>query len=753
MSFERLYRVSFNLMLTLAALALSVDVASDNPYAPLYPLAVAIVSVITFVTVDRTGRGLNREAANFLALASMVPSYLEYRADNTQLVSALGHWLVYLQIIKMFLPKTVEDDWFLFLLALTQAVVGAFQPGEYVGLVLTFWALTALWALGLFHLRREAGRGALEGQAGGVQVLPSPNLRDPYPGLVDASFLASTVHMAVLTLLLGGIMFLLMPRWETRNARRFSPQGMSQHLTGFSDSVQLGQMGQILENEAVVLTVELFNDNGDRATPPSEPLWRGLSMHRYEKGRWYRPSAIRPFDDYSSTPPPPAPGEQRIRQVIKLENNDSDVLFSLRPVHWAEGRDLALNRVDGSLYRQDLRPEQPYDPRMNRNPGRYSYTVISEFDSSEVQPLELRPNRLTLENELLAVPPLIEERLRPLVAKVLEDVSEDTIQRAQALEAFLLGGEYYYSLSMQVVDPSVDPIVDFLFNRKQGHCEYFASALTLMLRTAGIPARLVNGFKGGDWNNLAQVYLVRQKHAHSWVEALVGETEGLRPIWKTLDPTPGQERQASVASLGGVGSRLRFATDYFRYLWVFYVVGFDAARQERLIYGPIKRIFAEAMRGFGLMFTAGRSALDRLLHVPRGQSSFTLGRIVVVLVLIALAAIGLVAVTWLARRAATRLRRARDDGPDLASGVAIYRRLQTILSGFGLARLGPETPREFARRVADAIAVRHAGLAELPSRIVEAFYSVRFGDKPLDQDQLLELELGLDELEAVLKPS
>ena len=71
-----------------------------------------------------------------------------------------------------------------------------------------------------------------------------------------------------------------------------------------------------------------------------------------------------------------------------------------------------------------------------------------------------------------------------------------------------------------MVDPSLDPVEDFLVNRKRGHCEYFASALALLLRSIDIPARMVNGFKGGDWNELAQSMNVRQKHAHSWVPSL-----------------------------------------------------------------------------------------------------------------------------------------------------------------------------------------------------------------------------------------
>ena len=80
---------------------------------------------------------------------------------------------------------------------------------------------------------------------------------------------------------------------------------------------------------------------------------------------------------------------------------------------------------------------------------------------------------------------------------------------------------------------------DFLVNRKKGHCEYFASALALLLRSIDIPARIVNGFKGGDWNELTQSMNVRQKHAHSWVEAYVGQDPQRQPALDHPGPHPG----------------------------------------------------------------------------------------------------------------------------------------------------------------------------------------------------------------------
>ncbi len=181
------------------------------------------------------------------------------------LVLALGHWLVYLQLIKMFLPKTVEDDWFLYLLALTQVVVGAFLPGEHVGIVLMAWALAALWTLSLFYLHREAVPTA---QAGGTATRDAGTRpEEPYPGLIDGAFVLSGLKVALLTLALGGLIFLLMPRWGSPRPPQSRSPRLAQNLTGFSETVELGRMGEILESEDIVMTIELYDETRQRVAP------------------------------------------------------------------------------------------------------------------------------------------------------------------------------------------------------------------------------------------------------------------------------------------------------------------------------------------------------------------------------------------------------------------------------------------------------------------------------------------------------
>lgn len=158
MRFERLYRASMYFMLFQATLLLSLDIARDNRLAMLYPVAVAVGGVVAFLSVDRSrGFALPRDLANFLGIVSFGVALIEYSRDTAYQLLALGHFLVYLQLIKYFLQKTVEDDWYLFLLGLVEVVIGVYMSqSDEVGMLLVSWTVTTLWTFGLFHLRREA---------------------------------------------------------------------------------------------------------------------------------------------------------------------------------------------------------------------------------------------------------------------------------------------------------------------------------------------------------------------------------------------------------------------------------------------------------------------------------------------------------------------------------------------------------------------------------------------------------------------
>jgi transglutaminase-like putative cysteine protease len=746
--FYTAYRASFYLMLFFSTLVMSIDATEDSKIAVLFPLTVAGAAVVALLTVDRDPKlGLSRPMANVLALGSISLIALEYSMDENQTLLALGHWLVYLQLIKMFLPKTIEDDWFLILLGLMQVLVGGvMSQSDAVGIALFAWALTALWVLHLFSLHRDARRVQ---QAPGTTVSPALDLSEPYPGLIDARFVFAVLRVAALTLLLGGAIFLMMPRRVSMgNSARGQP--ISKHLTGFDDTVELGQLGEILENDTIVMSVEFFEANAEtqatRIRPVDEPLWRGVTLGTYTNRRWKRqerkPATFPPRSEMKPSDP------KLLVQQIRMEPTDGLVLFGIRPMVEATARGIEpdISAVDGTLSRSESRT------------GMYEYKVFSTTDRDGIQIRESFPDEALLE-VYLSINPGLKVELRKITEPLVAGIDpKDWAARGRAVEAYLRDPRIFsYTLQIDVIDPNIDPVLDFVRNRHHGHCEYFASALALMLRSIDIPTRMVNGFKGGDWNDLAGVMTVRQKYAHSWVEMLTPWDRTVRfprPRWITLDPTPANERDASVQSMGGFTGNFRQVNDFIRYLWVFYVVGYNSERQNRILYEPAIRLYHEAQRGFQIMGEAGRQGWAWLTDFKAPREFFSVrGMLVSMAVLLTLASLG-IALRWIYRRLRRWFRGEAKSDDQQAIGVAFYRRLAHLLSGFGLDRPPTETPREFAHRAMVSLNARgglYSEVADVPPLIVDAFYGVRFGQIDLSPDALHRLESRLDELELGLK--
>ncbi len=715
--------------------------------------------MIAFFTVDRRQQwAIPRPVANALAVATLPILYFDYKFDENQLIQALGHWLVYLQLIKYFLPKTDEDDWFLFVLGLMQVLIGSVtNQSDSVGTLLCLWAMMAVWVLGQFFLQREARR--LQPHAGqGVAPL-NPGVgggSDPYHGLFDLPYAAATARVLVTTLALGGLIFLVLPR-QAGATRGQSGVPLAPHLTGFDEEVQLGQLGEILENDSVVMSVELSDQDGNPLHPADELLWRGVTMVRYDHKKWHRQSKA--TEIVVSARPDVPDGRRTIRQKIKLEPNDSTTLFCLRPVllfssHRRPSSPPNLSNNDGTLFRT-----------LDKRGGSYDYEVESDADPDALQQYEAVPSPGY--RTLLAIDPKLKERLRkiaePVVAHITsEDEEVQKKARAKALEAYLRSsGEFSYTLEMTVIDSTVDPVEDFLVNRKRGHCEYFASALALMLRSIDIPSRVVNGFKGGDWSDLTESLFVRQKHAHSWVEAFVGTGPiyaGARnetaPIWVTLDPTPALERQESIAKVGGIAGSFRPFTDVVRHLWVFYVVGYDNERQNRLVYAPMRTMITEVRSEYRELFARLRKWFAFLFDFPDFSSFVSVRGFAVSFIGLVLLAGVVHSVYRVARSIMAWLRGPGTDASSLFAGILFYRRLTQMLGELDLVRAPAETQNEFGLR-AQKFLNRQGPLtqdvAEVPRQVVDAFYRVRFGHLDIDPQSLEELDARLDALEACLK--
>ena len=737
-------------MLTLATTVLSVEAGDYSPYAHYFPIVVGFTSILGLLTVDRDPRlGLAPGLANALAIFATGLALVEFRSDSeNMLLLALGHWLVYLQLIKMILPKSVEDDWFLFSDALVQVVIGVVLSGSgVVGTLLGLYAFSALWTLGLFQLRREIDR---ESPPPEVSITPRLDRDQPYRGLLNFGFLLSALLVALTSLALGVLIFLLIPR-SSRTAPRGGPAAPA--TTGFSPDVKLGEIGKILENQDVVMTVELFDGDGDRVRPGVELLWRGISLVQYQNGIWHRDTLLPDRSSRLSTRNLPI--SRRIRQRIKLERWTDETLFALRPIYEVRTRrrsEILFNRFDGTLIRDDFNKRGFYDPS-SPHPGTFDYEVTSSTSRDDPQFDELPPLEGAF-STYLQIPPEIRDELADEAQKALEYArltSGTRTNRARAMESYLRdSGRFYYSLEKTRIDTQIDPVLDFLKNRREGHCEYYASALALMLRTMSIPSRVINGFKGGDYNDVFGTVTLRERDAHSWVEAYLGPDANDRPIWLTLDPTPSFTRPGKDEATSWSFS------ESLRHIWLFYIDGFDPERQVNAIYAPLRGLGRQIQLGFSRLGSIILSA-GRWLFIYRRAGEFFSVRGFAVSVVVMLALSGLAfGLRLLIRRLFGRSSDDPSRADGLASEVAFFHRLTRMLAASGFDRPSWETPREFARRASSLLPVGPDpvnGLLDVPSEVVEAFYRVYYGGHPLPPPALQRLEERLDALESRLQAS
>jgi hypothetical protein len=725
--------------------------------------------VLSWLAIDRPRRaGLGPLLSLPLGLVGIAAAGSEFlKGDVEARLLAPAHLLAYFVWIIVLQRKEHRHYWMLLGLSVLQiALATLLSSAAWLGLAMVAYATLALWTMGIFTLHRAVER---IGRTIDDPPSPAPAARiagqtrifrnswrgwresrsfvrnavqvDPDENVVGWRFAGGASVAAVLSLFMAAAFFVLIPRVWTSQYQLFdnSPIAGARTLTGFTPEVILGDMGEILESDDLVLEIELFDeDSGEPVLPgdyfrelgSTDPLFRGQVLERYYAARWTRD------DGQSWGVVPRFPTEEHtLRQRVRLQPIGSPMLFGA-------GRVLTCASAHGN---ETLRKD-PNAGVFQRSPEADTSRPF-EYDAwssrREYAPQALRRGYSA---ECLRVPGGM-ERIRRLSADILESNRQAAAtdrQAAELLESYLRDSpEFSYSLDLSIEDASVDPVVDFLFNRRRGHCEYYASALTLMLRCVGIPARMVSGFKGGQINPRTGRFEVRQLHAHAWTEAYVGEE------WIALDPTP-PARDASVAALqeksSTAWSRLR---ESLSGIWT-QGVRLSKADQEELVYAPLRQGFSGAfdavrdLRGtgsrIGEFVRSLASSPDRWFSWRGGVAAFVL-----LLLTAGLTAVGRRVVRWL-----KGLRGGSADQGRSALLVPFYERFRRAAARAGMERRRTQTQHEFAVLMHDRIRAARApdSLAVLPASVTRDFYRVRFGGDVLTDAELAALQQRLDDFEA-----
>jgi hypothetical protein len=279
---------------------------------------------------------------------------------------------------------------------------------------------------------------------------------------------------------------------------------------------------------------------------------------------------------------------------------------------------------------------------------------------------------------------------------------------------------YRYTLNLKG-SPGHDPLAHFLFESRAGHCEYFASAMAVMLRTIGIPSREVNGFLPGEYNDLGGDYIVRASDAHSWVEAYFPGSG-----WVTFDPTPPGPDEYS-----GMFTRFNMYLDWMQLNWNEWVVNYDFSHQMLLAQNVERgsRNWNESAREwFRRMQDRGMGGLTRWQNGHARLSLLFPAALVFILLILRFDWIR-AAFRWLSLYLQLRSSPSDRSNPQLAS--RLYTDLLRVLAKRGFRRAETQTPLEFA-----ASSGLHPDLIPAVREFTNLYAAARFGNLPCDTIRL-----------------
>ena len=746
MSFESYFRACSCSMVACGVLAL----AASGGVGPGLALAFAAVLAVSW-RLTGTRWQMSERAGMFVVLLALPAFYLDWSfqrgaaADAAEQVyagvSALVHFTLLLSSVKLLQVKTDRDWLFLYLISFFEVLLAAGLSASPTFLLsLALYVFAALLAVVCFELRKSS-RVVPESESR-LLVANDPKFLRRARGRKLAKGARAIRRLplaaACLFALIFGLalpIFLITPR-AAEGTLSVPGGAASSGFVGFSDHVRLGDIGRLNESNQLVMRVRV---EGPAGSGTQGLRWRGVALDRFDGRHWSQTDA-----NLSSNYLDSDGNLFKLGMTEDLGRLTTQTFFVEpidTPVIFAAPRALALQ---GSF---------PY-VRRDRDDGlasrphtfeRITYTVHS--DTYEPPPDRLRaevatppagntPNLRRPPGHYLQLPASLDTRVGSLAVLVASQArARNAYDAARAVEAHLsrnaYGGDYRYSLEMRAAGP--DPLSDFLFNVRAGHCEYFATAMAVMLRTLGVPTRVVNGFQPGEYNAAADAYVVRQADAHSWVEVYFPEEDA----WVTFDPTPADGRPAGTSGTGLAGTLRRYA-DAFELFWIQHVVAYDRQGQRALARTLSSQIssyqFAavESAEGFGalLAFWLGGGGGGLPAVVGAATSPLVLWPASLLF-----AGFGLL---WLRRKGLLSFGSgAKGKSEAAAAVIEFYGRMSAALNARGLSRRPDETPLEFAEAV---------GSPEVLA-ITRAYNRVRYGAHDLTGAEAAEVERHLIALE------
>jgi Ca2+/Na+ antiporter len=733
----------------------------------LWVFAISLMLLNAWLIKRKAFRPLPRIVSSAFTIIAFVIAVAQLHSRNDSPILAVGQFLVFLQIVKLWEQRANRDYAQLLVLSLLLMVSAAISTGKLLfGMLFIVYLLLSLYVCLLFHLKVEADV-AKEALSPALARWGEGPIRHDQAHL-SRSMRRLTALVAVFALFWAVVVFLFFPRnagagmfgqlqWKPKNS-----------MTGFSEQVNFQNVAKIAQNDEVVGTVKIWKANELQSY--HEPIFLRGVTHDYYNGGGDGKGESKGEPHYQWTQAPRS-GEMKYADMSPIEDGTSSV--------WVPADHANTNSVEiakRAEYRQEIELSPTGTAVLFALPGAIA---IKPEDFSSVHRLTyqycqsdqtLRANDYireqiryevdssgTLGNQLPRShvrshidPAIVEFAHKPELtgglaqrrdAEVAARVDKTSFyaspldqEIASRIESYLRRN-YKYTLDLTAVDriKGRDPMVAFLYDFKKGHCEYFAGAMTLLCQSLGMDARLVVGFKCDDYNDFGHFYTIRQSHAHAWVE--VRTADG----WKTFDPTSGIAESAAPSSTLAQAKRF---FDFLEYSWQNSVIAYDVDTRDNLMQSAENRLSQTATRS-----SQGVSGLrGKIGGLFDALASWIVGPLVGLLSLAILGAVG-----WFAFERWKLRRRARRIGiVDLPASAQVklmrqlgfYDDLVQLLERHGISRLPHHTSLEFC----DSLAFLPSHEYDTIYRLTRLFYRIRYGQSELDAGQQRRLGNVIDRL-------
>jgi transglutaminase-like putative cysteine protease len=701
---ERYFEVSLFLLVATAFLTL----AGTGKLDALSLLLVSAVLVARGVLLAKDRKPQLPERWTTYATLAYVAFYILDFFLLSGFVHATMHLVLFVLAVKLFSAQRDRDYFYLAAISLGIVLIATvFTVNSAFVFEFCLFLLLATTTFISMEMRRAARAAQMR-----AHELPAAKKA------VSRSLSLTALLLVVATAAGAALLFFVLPRSFSGGYLNQLAEG-NQFVTGFGNDVQLGRIGEIKQSSAIVMHIRILNGQnvpqGLSSSGLSGLKWRGVALSRFDGKRWSNPlerRALLPERDgvfhLEGAQPPRLKPRFRPPQMqyhVLMEPVGLNAFF-LAPMATTIAGHYRVLSVDtaGSVTSED----QPIGV----------YDGFSDVALPDVAQLRAANGDISAQaaRQYLQLPKM-DGRIAQLAARVSLS-SGSRYDQAVALEKYLRSN-YGYTLQLPSTPPA-DPVADFLFNRKRGHCEYFGSALAVMLRTQGIPSRLVNGFHNGEFNDLTSSYIVRGSDAHTWVEAYFPPYG-----WVDFDPTPPDPLPANHA-----WSRMMMYVDAMSEFWREWVINYDFTRQlglDRQVFSGGRRYLDQARlwveRRYQQMLRGARQAEVGGTTRRLGWGLF----LTATLVLLAVAGRDL-GRAWRNNRIASR----PEQAPRAAASLW-YVRMTGTLARRGCPKSPTQTPAEFVQAIPEGT-LRHSVAA-----FTQHYERARFGELAEDAKRLPEL--------------